>query len=119
MIDVADPDFQTQLIINSWSAFAPFAYSRYLQRGRGGILLKLSTLELYELEGDQLEVEGDGLYVTVHDMPLPKKVADAVAAYDPQLQIVVVIDNGKDFYTYRGAPKNLPSPKELYERQFN
>src|SRR5438067_13856890 len=112
MPNIADPDFQTQLIINSWSAFAPFAYGRYLQRGRGGILLKLSMLKLYELEGDQLEVEGDGSYVTVHDLFLPKDVADEVAVYDPQLQIVVVIDDGRKFCTYRGAPQNLPSPKE-------
>jgi hypothetical protein len=124
MSKLFDPKAQKQLVTDTWSQFAPFAYGRYLQRGRGGLLFKVSDLKAEDIEDDQILIDGDAVYVTADDIArgeviLPAGIEQEFAAYNPDLQVVFLFDSGAGVQMFRGAPDDQPSPKECYERQFN
>src|SRR6266404_9282717 len=112
-----DPKAQRRLVTDTWHQFAPFAYGRYLQRGRGGLLLLVSGVKVEDIEDDQILVDGDATYVTADDIArgeiiLPAGIEQDFAAYNPESEVVVLFDTGAGIQVFRGAPDDQPSPKE-------
>lgn len=108
----------TDLMKTTWPFIAPFAYGRYLARGRGGVLIPVGGIQLRpRREGI---VDAPARYVTSEDIVsgkvlLPQEAAKEFDEYDPEREVVFLFDQGKGVATYRGAPSGQQSPKELYE----
>ena len=110
----------TDMIKVAWPYFAAVAYGRYLARGRGGVLIPVAAIQLRP-GGDGI-VDALGRYVTADDISsgkvvIPGDVTKEFESYDPEREVVFLLDDGQGIHTYRGAAAGQPSPKELYEAQ--
>lgn len=108
----------TDLIKVVWRAWAPFAYARYVARGRGGVLVAVDAVKLRA--GGEGIVDTPARYVTVDDVltgkvNIPSDVTREFEAYDPETEVVFLFDDGNGIATYRGAAPGQPTPKELHE----
>lgn len=108
----------TDMIKVAWRAWAPFAYGRYIARGRGGVLIAVDAVKLRA--GGEGIVDTPARYVTNDDISsgsvnIPPDTSREFEIYDPEKEVVFLFDDGKGIATYRGAAPDQPSPKELYE----
>ena len=58
MANLNDERLQEGLIRKGWTTIAPFAYRRYLDRGRGGVLIKVSLMKIADAGNNQLQIDG-------------------------------------------------------------
>lgn len=108
----------TDLMKTVWPTVAPFAYSRYLARGRGAVLVPVGGIKL-RADGSGI-VDADARYVTSDDIAsgrviLPPETVKEIEGYDPEGQVVFLFDEAAGVTSYCGAPSNQQSPKALYE----
>jgi hypothetical protein len=97
------------------------AYARYVARGRGGILIPIGSIK-FQPSGGGVLIDLDARYVTARDIEsgsviIAPDATKEFEAYDPEREVVFLLDDGKGIHTYRGAAPDQPSPRELYERQ--
>lgn len=104
----------TEIMRESWMKLAPFAYERFLKRGRGGILVQAANLK-GKPEGEGSRIDGDVKYVTAENMKFPDGIVREIEAYNPELEVIFIFDNGNELAEYRAHPADQPSPKALYE----
>lgn len=120
MSKLNDERIQEEVIRKGWSTFAPFAYGRYLERGRGGVLVRVSEIKIANAENNQLQIDGPAVYVTSGDgirgdVVLPDGIEKEFEAYDPEREVLFMFDEGMKVHTFRGKPGDQASPKELHE----
>ncbi len=120
MAKLENPRLQEEVIRKGWATFAPFAYGRYLNRGRGGVLVKVSQMKVADTENNQLQIDGPVVYVTAGDVlrgdiVLPDGINEEFETYDPEREVVFLFDEGMRVHTFKGKPGDQLSPKELHE----
>lgn len=100
----------------SWAKVAPFAYARYLAKGKGCLYFNVSNITSDQLD-EGMQIDADAAYLTIDDDRMPKEIRERIAKYDPQIEIFCVFNDGVGLSTFYGRVLNEPSPKELHERK--
>jgi len=122
MANLNDERLQEEVIRKGWPTIAPFAFRRYLERGRGGILIKVSLMKLADANNNQLQIDGPVVYVTSGDVMrgdvvLPEGIDKEFQAYNPEHEVLFLFDDGVGIRTYRGKPGDQPTPKEMHAQK--
>ena len=78
-----------------WLHLANFAYSQYLENGRGAIIVSGSNIDEHEM-----------MYIMSGQLTAYADITKAVQEYDPESQIVVIIalPDILALQTYKGEP---------------
>jgi hypothetical protein len=108
------PETIEHLLKANWSAYAAFAYRQYLTEGRGLLLLLLSQLNPGQIALNYLALGSKRLH-TWGELPPP--VAQIVATYKPETEVVlaVLFPDKRVVYSLMDTSDGVGvSPKEAY-----
>lgn len=110
------PDMHETFLRGQWKDFARFAYAHYLKEGRGAVLIDLKHGSLTH-RGVQLPsyyvAEGSERLAKLGGWP-SAEIAQAVAEYDPELDLIFLVWRLDDEIIYYIATDDL-TPKKAYE----
>lgn len=116
---MSKPDFgnskvQMAFVELAWPNVAPFAYGRYLKKGRGCVCFDVSGITTEQLD-EGMKIDADCRFLTIDDETIPKEIRERIAKYDPEKEVFVVFNDGTGLSTFYGRVFDKPSPRELYE----
>lgn len=84
-------------IESAWRQLAALAYRQFLERGKGAIVLNLTTATAKNLEPNEYQVEAK--YFALSDEKMPKEIdrfrlvetIGQIAEHNPQSEIVIIV----------------------------
>lgn len=112
--DFTNPKVQMKFAELAWIEVAPFAYRKYLEKGRGGLLIDAAGITMEELDRGA-KIDSDAKYVTIEDDQVPDEIKDRMKRYDPETEIFFLFNVGTGLSTFYGKVFKEQSPKELFE----
>ena len=109
--DLDTPDAHITLIRSQWSDFAAFAWQKYLDKGRGAVIIDLTRAST---EGQKLQVPT--YYVADSSEELSKRggwptdeIARVIGDYEPEQDVVLIfIRLTGEFFHYNASDELTP-----------
>jgi len=109
--DLDTPDAHITLIRSQWPDFAAFAWQKYLDQGRGALIIDLTKASK---DGQKLQVPT--YYVADSSEELSKRggwptveIAQVISDYDPELDVVLIfIRLTGEFFHYNVSDELTP-----------
>jgi hypothetical protein len=107
-----------EFVDETWLHFAPYAYEKFLAKGRGVIRIDVSTIK-FTKKGEGFDIDVKSRYLEIDNDEVLDIASDdldnKLKNYNPEREVCFIFVAGEKATLLVGAPSGQPSPKELYE----